>query len=721
MPIEDLDLPPNRVTADETQDLIDDMRRKEPSLNQRRAASQAEARRNTITYKPTFGFADPSVQPSRVNRVGGRGDSMALFVNLMAEVQEAYGERRLPGTFVPRYDESKFIGKVWQGKMVGPQGNAAVDAIWRSPTLGHFTTSRDAARAYRDWIGWYEGKIPALAAPGLRHAKTSDEAAALVMKDLYMRAEERFWRNSALGYMDRQAVTNTETGEIMGYRWKHTRGKTNELRQRVRPMISVRVPTPLAGYSVTARVGYTGQRRKILERWFEELEMPEMFDGDPDRWMKATPQQTLDEFAKVYAARDRNMLKLLAIELFQRDNKGFEVLGRRYRPGMVQTADELIDLGVDVRDVYRYFTGLMSDLDDQNLEILARTSIRRGVESVMESMGLPTVSPEAAATDNPAFQRDWDRRSVPIMQDYEKFKRVINSTVGHLEAGRWTNAGVSLKSLSSANTVQWAKRHSVVYTQMFGTDLSGRGLGRIIPVASQNLGDLRAAALLDINTLFDDREINNTIEGLKTAVTRQGWDTLHRTNRDLYNAAKTKQRQGDEWTKKNGVRNAVVQRIFDEDYNREWGARKRGGFQFRIIHRFQWYTMLSQGVGAKFMARAIRRKGIKVRKRAILNRRAGLDWPCWTNANQGWIDNDQEFESGHHQPPFHPGCKCRLQLSTGATDPTMKGLLKPASRPRFININRMARRAQTIDPLDFRLPSDLRVGNIPDVVDVLPY
>ena len=154
---------------------------------------------------------------------------MAILVNLMGEVQEAYGERRLPGTFVPRRDESKWIGKVWQGKLVGPPANAAIDAIWRSPTIGHFTSARDVARAYRDWIGWYEGKIPALAAPGLRHAKTSDEAAALVLKDLYMRAEERFWRNSEIGYMDRQAVTNTETGEIMGYRWKHTRGKTNSL------------------------------------------------------------------------------------------------------------------------------------------------------------------------------------------------------------------------------------------------------------------------------------------------------------------------------------------------------------------------------------------------------------------------------------------------------------------------------------------------------------
>ena len=70
MDIEDLDLPRNNLSADETQDLIEDMRRKEPSLSKRRAASQAEARRNTVTYRPTFGFSDPSVpavtgQPGR--------------------------------------------------------------------------------------------------------------------------------------------------------------------------------------------------------------------------------------------------------------------------------------------------------------------------------------------------------------------------------------------------------------------------------------------------------------------------------------------------------------------------------------------------------------------------------------------------------------------------------------------------------------------------------
>ena len=51
----------------------------------------------------------------------------------------------------------------------------------------------------------------------------------------------------------------------------------------------------------------------------------------------------------------------------------------------------------------------------------------------------------------------------------------------------------------------------------------------------------------------------------------------------------------------------------------------------------------------------------------------------------------------------------------------MKGLLKPATRPKFINLNRMGKRAQRIDPMNFKLPSDLRVGNIPGVVDVLPY
>ena len=632
--------------------MIAEIKRSKPGLSGRRRASQSQARGDNPEYRPTFAFDDPEFQPVRVLRVGGRSDSMALFVNLLDELEAVYQESFAnPGEFWPRGGD---VGR--PAGVMGPSRDRIGTVVWNSPNLGHFTETRDVARAYHDFVGWTEGRLHPMGPAGLRHAKTDNEAAALVLKDLLIRSEERFWRNREIGYMERYSVISPETGKEVGVQWKHTRGKTDELRTRVKPSLQIRIPTPLAGYTIHPRIQYIGRRRKIVDNWFAELAVPDLFEGNPERWANASMAELADELGRAQAGREAVVLKKLAVALYEKDKRGFTAWGRTYRPGVFQAVDELVDLGVDIREVYRYTTRLMDSLDASGLEVLARVMTRRGAEEVMEKIGYKVLSPEAAIGDRPELvPRNLQWKDTVVGDEFQSFRNIANQTRAALEAGDWEKAGLVLKGIGSTRTAQWIKRHNVVYTQFFGDDIAGRSLGRIMPVAAGDVGSLRATMLLDINTMFDDREINNTIEGIKTAVVKTGWNVLERTNRSLYDKARGLQSRGDQFTKKYGIRATLIDRIFEESYEREFQPRKTGGVNFRIIHRFRWYTMLTQGIGAKMISKAMKDRGVPVQKRWRLNRRAGLDWACWTNANQGWIDNSEDFRSGHFQPPAHPG------------------------------------------------------------------
>jgi hypothetical protein len=46
----------------------------------------------------------------------------------------------------------------------------------------------------------------------------------------------------------------------------------------------------------------------------------------------------------------------------------------------------------------------------------------------------------------------------------------------------------------------------------------------------------------------------------------------------------------------------------------------------------------------------------------------GCEEICQPNAEQGWIDIDEDFDSGDDTPPAHPSCDCSISFRKGATE-----------------------------------------------------
>ena len=137
----------------------------------------------------------------------------------------------------------------------------------------------------------------------------------------------------------------------------------------------------------------------------------------------------------------------------------------------------------------------------------------------------------------------------------------------------------------------------------------------------------------------------------------------------------------------------------------------------QTIIRANWYTMLTTGVGAKALSKALGDNDVPVMKRWELNNRRNADDACRANAGQGWIRNSDDFSTGHGQPPAHPGCRCRIRLSVQGGDPTLNGTMKPLTQPRFINLNRRQRRAPTFNPTRLAVPSELRRVRVPEIAN----
>ena len=632
----------------ELDSVVQAIKKDRSALNAARTGAQQQAVQAEPVYRASFKFDDPSRRPALANRVGGRQDAAATLVNLIDEMTDFYDATgRVEG----------FLLRGEFGKIGGPLRNA----IWYSPTLGHFTTPRDVVRAYQDWAGWSKGQIPFLAAPGLRHAQTSAEAASLALTDLTMRAEERFWRNTEFGYMEREIGYDPVTGERVDFRWKHTQGKTQDLRKRVRPMIGLTIPTPIAGYTISPRVQYIGQRRHILERWLSELEPAIMFNGDAELAARATVPQVEAEYARIQTINERNQLKSWLAELYRKDSTNltpFQKAGIKYAPGILGTADELIDLGVDIKEVFKYTTGVLSGIEQGSTEAMIRTMVRRGIEGTLEKVGIQTLEPAAAILDRPELS---PRLRTSILdsrlgKDYDDFRLAVRRARQQFEQGQWAKASAEVFSLRNLWTVQTLRRHNVLYTMSGGgPDLTGRALGRIMPIAHEKIGNITATMLLDINTLFDDKDINNFVNNIQYAARQSGWKVLRNLDVQAYQKARRAQRAGEAFTEKHGIRSSVIRSVFEEGYKRESHERKKGGFHVRVIHKVRWYVGLTQGIGAKMLANALSKKNIPMEKNWILNRRYDVDWACANNAGQGWIRNNEEFRSGHSQPPAHPG------------------------------------------------------------------
>ena len=646
-PSSEFDIPSRDISNAEVEEVLQEIKSKQRSLNNARAASQQQAAQGEPVYRASFKFDEPSRRPAMANRVGGRRDSVAVLVNLIDEMRNFYDDS---GTITGFLRRGEF------GKIGGPLR----DAIWYSPTLGHFTTPRDVVRAYQDWAGWSQGKIPFLAAPGLRRAQTSAEAASLALTDLTMRAEERFWRNTEFGFMEREIGYDPVTGERVDFRWKHTRGKTHDLRKRVRPMMGLTIPTPIAGYTISPRIQYVGQRRHILERWISELEPAIMFNGDTELAARATVRQVETEYARIQTINERNRLKSWLADLYHKDTSNltpFQKGGIKYAPGILGTVDELIDLGVDIKEVFRYTTGVLSTVEEGATEVMIRTMVRRGVEAALEKMDIQTLEPAAAILDRPELSPRM-RSSIldsKLGQDYDSFRMVIRSARQQFDRGEWGKAASGVLSLRNLWTIQTLRRHNAIYTMSGGPDLTGRALGRIMPIAHEKIGDITATTLLDINALFDDKDINNIVNNIQYAAREGLWKVTRNINTQAHQAARRAQRAGEDFVTKHGIRSSLIRSVFEDGYKRESRERKKGGFNVRVIHKVRWYVGLTQGIGAKMLAGALKKKNVPMEKNWILNRRYDVDWACANNAGQGWIANNEEFRSGHNQPPAHPG------------------------------------------------------------------
>ena len=155
--------------------------------------------------------------------------------------------------------------------------------------------------------------------------------------------------------------------------------------------------------------------------------------------------------------------------------------------------------------------------------------------------------------------------------------------------------------------------------------------------------------------MFDDKDINNVINNLQYAARETGWKVLRNIDVQAYQKARRVQKAGDDFTTKHGIRSSIIRSVFEDGYKRESQERRKGGLHARVIHKVRWYVGLTQGIGAKMIASALSKKNVPMEKNWILNRRYDVDWACANNAGQGWIKNNEEFRSGHNQPPAHPG------------------------------------------------------------------
>ena len=504
--------------------------RRQASSEEQQAAQlrqhQRAMRERNPRYKPNVPFNDPDVKPSPVNRLGGRADAEAILVNIFRESQDFYG--------IVAMEMKKYLGSEFSLN----EARRLFDDIWYSPSLGHYTSTRDVARAYQYFVGYQNGGRSFMASPLLAGAANLNEAASVLLQDLQIEAWERFIRHDELGYWE-----SHDAGD--GQRtWNHSRGKTTDIRERVKIRAAIRIPV-MPGLSISPTVSYYGARSKPLinrmTNWVSELEDMEPFAGDARKMLNATPADLQNEMARLETVRRKNALKMFTAQVMAVDIKGFKFLGRDWTPGMLQSADELVDLGIDVAQTFRYVMNALGPLDDQARGDLIRVGVRRGVEATLEKMGIYTVNPEALVLHRPDLVQDLPgavRTSRQVQTELNQFWGIVNSARAEFQGGNFIKGAATLTKMKNLQVSQMVKRHTVVYSQFTPIDISGRSLGRIMPIWSEQLGGVRPLMMMDINTLISDREINNTINQLKYAANRFSWQSVNKIWKEGYQEAK---------------------------------------------------------------------------------------------------------------------------------------------------------------------------------------
>ena len=245
-----------------------------------------------------------------------------------------------------------------------------------------------------------------------------------------------------------------------------------------------------------------------------------------------------------------------------------------------------------------------------------------------------------------------------------------------------------------------------------------RSLGSVIPILRGTGAFDRVYGLLNIESGIQSRSWNNAYlrmkEGFKATVSKFAQDEFG----PLYNEIRVNAARARKVVDQRVYTDMdLINKILDTSPSNQYQQRKRHGFAAKMVIRVRWHRELAHGFGAKLLASQLKNKNVPVRKKWLVKDWRDLDQVCRNNARQGWIENYENFESGHNQPPAHPGCRCRVQL--GISDPNkIRRIIRPVTQPRFINIDRRARRDMEFDDMRFRIPRVMRNVRVPGVPQI---
>lgn len=718
----DLDLPPDipdplpdRPGDDEQlHRIIDDL---DEILRQSKQEELVSVLRQRQQGNEKYVPPQPDVDPPKksdvpVGRLGGRDDSFVLLRNMVREMATTitlFTPQEIRAAARARHRRAGITD------FTDPDTGAPLfylDEVWHSPNLGNYTSVRDVTRAWQDYANWRAGKNFWYSPAGIQHARNSDEAAACILKELYMRAEHRLIEREEKGFWYR-----------LGDNVYHSGDKTHEVGQRVTGKMAMRALSFASGtYGIYPEVRFWTNRRfgaeKAVLDYMKELEIPVLFDGDPVAIARANRNEFDAEVARVSSLVADDAAKLALLNIIAKDMRGVNLFGQDFSPGVIQSVSELQDILKDGAEATKAIFRHMDRALDNNIEIASKIWARNGLENVLEGIGYRQLDPSRPLLYgdlSPEPDLPDKLKKTHLRRDLNVWKEVCQTIKDRMNQGDFFGAGLAGMELLNTRAVQFIRRHNAVYTYWSPHDL--RSPGSLMPIARGTGIAEPLYGLVNVDSGVQDRAWNNSWmqlkEGFKRtidqAVQRVLGDNYYKARRELMNVE-------DEFRKKTGVRLSMSRQLWAG--NPLYNPRARVGASVLLVHRIRWYRALSEGFGAKILSKQLDDHEVPVRKRWILDKSPSCN-VCIRNARQGWMMNHESFQSGHQQPPGHPGCDCRLRLSIDDRS-KMGQVLKPLTQPRFLNVNRSQRRRLNMNPMRGRIPRVMRDVRIPAPPAVIP-
>ena len=675
---------------------------------------QRQAAQGNTGYKPpVLGAPYPHKSaPVPVGRLGGRDDAAVLLRMLVAEMRVTIK------TFAPNeITQARRAAHRRAGMtdFVDPDTGAPLfylDEVWYSPTLGNYTSVRDVTRAYQDFGNWAGGKRFWYSPAGIQHAKNGDEAMAVIAKELYMRAEHRLIERETKGFWYR-----------MGDAVYHSRDKTHEVGQRVTGKMAMRALSMGGGfYGLYPEARFWTNRRfgpeKAIMNYMREMELPVFFDGDPVAMSRASRSAFDAEVARMSSLVADDVMKVAMINVIAKDMRGVNLFGQDFSPGVIQSISELNDIRKDASEAA---TAIFKHLDkaiDNNVEIAGKIWLRNGFENTMEGLGYRQIDPSKPLlhgdiTPEPDIPERLKKSHVA--HDLAIWNRVCKNVRDRMNAGDFVGAGLAGAELLNLRAVQWIRRHNAVYTYFSPHD--PRSPGSLMPIIRGTGLAEPIYGLMNVDSGVQSRAWNNSWMQLKQGFKRTIEQAAQKVlGENYYKARREMQNMEEGLRKQTGVRLSITRQMWAD--NPMYNPRARVGATVLIVHRIRWYRGLSEGFGAKVLSKQLENRDVPVRKRWILDKPPSCQ-NCIRNARVGWIMNNQEFPTGHQQPPAHPGCDCKLRLSVDDRSNIGK-VIKPLTQPRFLNVNRSQRRRLNLNPMRERIPRVMRDVKIPAPPAVIP-